>query len=111
MNCPSCTHTNPGSAKFCSECGAPLGGSLDGSAYVPATLAAKLEEARAASGGERKQVTVLFADVEESMKLSGEMSAEEWWKIVEEMFARLCEGVHRYEGVVDRFTGDGIMAL
>ncbi|MHB8690720.1 MAG: adenylate/guanylate cyclase domain-containing protein [Solirubrobacteraceae bacterium] len=111
MNCPSCRHTNSESAKFCSECGAPLGRRLDGSAYVPATLAAKLEEARAASGGERKQVTVLFADVEESMKLSGEMSTEEWWKIVEEMFARLCEGVHRYEGVVDRFTGDGIMAL
>jgi class 3 adenylate cyclase/tetratricopeptide (TPR) repeat protein len=61
--------------------------------------------------GERKQVTVLFADVMGSMELAESCDAEEWREIMDRFFAILCEGVHRLEGTVDKFTGDGIMAL
>ena len=61
--------------------------------------------------GERKQVTVLFADVMGSMDLAEQIDPEEWRRIMDRFFAILCEGVHRFEGTVDKFTGDGIMAL
>src|SRR5206468_3744496 len=61
--------------------------------------------------GERKQVTVLFADVMGSMELAERSDPEQWQQIMERFFAILCDGVHRFEGTVDKFTGDGIMAL
>ncbi len=66
---------------------------------------------RAALEGERKQVTVLFADVVESMELAERTDPEEWRRVMDRLFSILCEGVHRFEGTVDKFTGDGIMAL
>jgi class 3 adenylate cyclase/tetratricopeptide (TPR) repeat protein len=61
--------------------------------------------------GERKQVTVLFADVMGSMELAEQSDPEEWQRIMARFFSILCAGVHRFEGTVDKFTGDGIMAL
>ena len=61
--------------------------------------------------GERKQVTVLFADVKGSMDLAEQTDPEEWRQIMQRFFALLSEGVRRFEGTVDKFTGDGIMAL
>src|SRR5205823_5938526 len=61
--------------------------------------------------GERKQVTVLFADVKESMDLAAALDPEEWGRIMDRFFLILADGVHRFEGTVDKFTGDGIMAL
>jgi class 3 adenylate cyclase/tetratricopeptide (TPR) repeat protein len=61
--------------------------------------------------GERKQVTVLFADVMGSMELAEQSDPEEWRRIMDRYFSILCEGVHRFEGTVDKFTGDGIMAI
>jgi class 3 adenylate cyclase/tetratricopeptide (TPR) repeat protein len=60
---------------------------------------------------ERKQVTVLFADVSGSMDLSEQQDPEEWRKIMQRFFALLAETVERFEGTVDKFTGDGIMAI
>jgi class 3 adenylate cyclase len=74
-------------------------------------LADKIRAGRAALERERKQVTVLFADVMGSMELAERSDPEEWRRIMERFFAILCEGVHRFEGTVDKFTGDGIMAL
>ena len=54
---------------------------------------------------------MLFADVMGSMELAERSDPEEWRRIMERFFAILCEGVHRFEGTVDKFTGDGIMAL
>ena len=54
---------------------------------------------------------MLFADVMGSMDLAEQSDPEEWRQIMERFFAILCEGVHRFEGTVDKFTGDGIMAL
>jgi class 3 adenylate cyclase len=74
-------------------------------------LAGKILTTRAALEGERKQVTVLFADVKGSMELAESLDPEEWHKILDRFFAILADGVHRFEGIVNQYTGDGIMAL
>jgi adenylate cyclase len=61
--------------------------------------------------GERKQVTVLFADVSGSMDLAEQHDPEEWRKIMQRFFSTLADAVTRFEGTVDKFTGDGIMAI
>ena len=129
VSCPACGAHNPGAQKFCSVCGHALGGgdSPDGAperapapaaadardprAYTPAHLAEKILGARAELDGERKQVTVLFADVMGSMHLAEQTDPEVWRGIMERFFRILCDGAHRFEGTVDKFTGDGIMAL
>jgi class 3 adenylate cyclase/tetratricopeptide (TPR) repeat protein len=60
---------------------------------------------------ERKQVTVLFADVSGSMDLAEHEDPEEWRKIMQRFFSLLADSVNRFEGTVDKFTGDGIMAI
>jgi adenylate cyclase len=65
----------------------------------------------AQSGGERKQVTVLFADVQGSMDMAEGQDPEQWHAIMQRFFSTLAEAVHRFEGTVDKFTGDGIMAI
>ena len=61
--------------------------------------------------GERKQVTVLFADVSGSIDLAEQQDPEEWRKIMQRFFSVLADAVTRFEGTVDKFTGDGIMAV
>src|SRR5262249_25020126 len=73
--------------------------------------AEKILTSRSALEGERKQVTVLFADVKGSMDLAEQVDPEEWHRIMDRFFAILSEGVHRFEGTVNQYTGDGIMAL
>lgn len=80
-------------------------------ASVPSDLAEKMVAGARALVGERKQVTVLFADVKGSMELSERLDAEEWHGIMDRCVSLLCDGVHRYEGTVSQFTGDGLMAL
>jgi len=79
--------------------------------YTPKHLADKILTSRAALEGERKQVTVLFADVKGSMELASQVDPEEWHQILDRFFQILTEGVHRFEGTVNQYTGDGIMAL
>ena len=116
-SCPACgAATEPGE-KFCGDCGAALtSGAAAAPAHSPSTpvpqlLADKIRQGRASIEGERKQVTVLFADVKGSMDLAEQLDPEEWSAIMQRFFAILCEGVERFEGFVDKFTGDGIMAL
>jgi class 3 adenylate cyclase len=119
--CGACGRENPPGAKFCNQCGAPLAA---GSAtvppaapqrprpdYTPKHLADKILQSRAALEGERKQVTVLFADVQGSMELAEQLDPEQWHAILDRFFTLLTEGVHRFEGTVNQYTGDGIMAL
>ncbi|HWO16478.1 MAG TPA: adenylate/guanylate cyclase domain-containing protein [Solirubrobacterales bacterium] len=61
--------------------------------------------------GERKQVTVLFADVQGSMDMAERQDPEQWRRIMQRFFSILADGVHRFDGTVDKFTGDGIMAV
>ncbi len=78
---------------------------------TPKHLADKIRQSKAAVEGERKQVTVLFADVKGSMELAESLDPEAFSRIMSRFFAILTEGVERFEGFVDKFTGDGIMAL
>jgi class 3 adenylate cyclase/tetratricopeptide (TPR) repeat protein len=116
--CPSCGFENPTGFKFCGECGTPITGVVpteplerDPLAYTPKHLAEKILQSKSALEGERKQVTVFFADVKGSMDLQEDIDPEEWHRIMDRFFQILTEGVHRFEGTVNQYTGDGIMAL
>jgi hypothetical protein len=113
--CAACGTATEAEEKFCGNCGASLGEQAAAvrapAAYTPKHLAEKILTSRSALEGERKQVTVLFADVKGSMKLTESVDAEEWRRILDRFFAILTDGVHRFEGTVNQYTGDGIMAL
>jgi class 3 adenylate cyclase len=79
--------------------------------YTPNHLVEKILTTRSALEGERKQVTVLFADVKGSMELAEQVDPEEWHCILDRFFQILADGVHRFEGTINQYTGDGIMAL
>jgi adenylate cyclase len=113
--CPSCGTTNPPTGRFCRQCGTALNGPARAvpspASYTPRHLAEKILTSRSALQGERKQVTVLFADVKGSMDLAEQVDPEAWHGILDRFFSILADGVHRFEGTVNQFTGDGIMAL
>jgi class 3 adenylate cyclase/tetratricopeptide (TPR) repeat protein len=79
--------------------------------YPPSHLAEKILTSRSALEGERKQVTVLFADLKGSMELLADRDPEEARAILDPVLVRMMEAVHRYEGTVNQVMGDGIMAL
>jgi len=79
--------------------------------YTPNHLVEKIINSRSAIEGERKQVTVFFVDVKESMHLAERVDPEEWHRIMDRFFAILADGIHRFEGTINQFTGDGVMAL
>src|SRR5262245_29859 len=114
MRCSSCGHENPAGAKFCNKCGAHLAApafTLEPRSYTPRHLVEKILASRSALRGERKLVTVLFADVARSMELAERVDLEEWHRLLDRLFRILADGVHRYEGTINQYTGDGIMAL
>ena len=79
--------------------------------YTPKHLAERILTSRAALEGERKQVTVLFADLKGSMELLADRDPEEARQLLDPVLERMMEAVHRYEGTVNQVMGDGIMAL
>jgi class 3 adenylate cyclase len=97
--CGSCGATNEPGERFCGECGQALDTGVAVGAQGPSPE------------GERKQVTVLFADVERSMDLAARLDPEELAAVMGRLFALCAEGVERFEGTVVTFTGDGVMAL
>jgi len=117
LSCPSCGATYLPGQKFCGECGAKLGPGTaiaklsSPDSYTPKHLAEKILSSRSALEGERKQVTVLFADLKGSMELLADRDPEEARKILDPVLERLMEAVHRYDGTVNQVMGDGIMAL
>jgi adenylate cyclase len=113
MDCRHCaTALRPG-ARFCDRCGQPIAASAgrEPRDYTPRHLAERILTSRAALEGERKHVSVLFADVEGSMELAARLGPEEWHRSLDGFFRILTGGVHRFEGTVNQYTGDGIMAL
>jgi class 3 adenylate cyclase/tetratricopeptide (TPR) repeat protein len=88
-------------------------GSLPASpeAYTPQHLAERIRTAKAALEGERKQVTVLFADLKGSMELLADRDPEEARQILDPVLTHMMDAVHHYEGTVNQVMGDGIMAL
>ncbi|MCZ6715302.1 MAG: AAA family ATPase [Deltaproteobacteria bacterium] len=114
LGCMNCGAALPTAAKFCPECGTPAASASrerDLRVYTPKHLADKILTQKSALEGERKQVTVLFADVKGSMELAEQVDPEEWHALLDRFFQILTEGVHRFEGTVNQYTGDGIMAL
>ncbi len=120
--CTNCGTPLPASAKFCLECAHPVGASRTApaeaqarfsspEAYTPKHLAEKILTSKSALEGERKQVTVLFADLKGSMELLADRDPEEARKLLDPVLERMMEAVHRYEGTVNQVMGDGIMAL
>src|SRR6058998_3457292 len=119
VSCSNCCAELPPSAKFCLECGehvtpsraAMVSPSASPEAYTPKHLAERILTSKSALEGERKQVTVLFADLKGSMELLADRDPEEARKILDPVLAHMMEAVHHYEGTVNQVMGDGIMAL
>ena len=116
--CPSCGTGNLLGAKFCHQCATPLAGPSPDAhrthvplAYTPSYLTAKILASRAALEGERKQVTVMFADIKGSLTLIEGVDPEEARQRLDPVLHLMMEAVHRYEGTVNQLLGDGIMAL
>src|SRR5712692_8620890 len=126
--CPACQAVNPPSNKFCSECGERLAGAAPApaaaaapvapparfaspEAYTPKHLAEKILTSKGAIEGERKIVTVMFSDVSGFTAMSEKLDPEEVHSIIDRAFDVILGAVHRYEGTVNQFLGDGVMAL
>src|SRR5439155_314765 len=114
VSCQFCRHENPAGARFCNDCGAHLAAPTitpEPRSYTPRHLVEKILASQSALRGERKLVTILFADVVRSMELAERVDPEEWHRLLDRLFRILAGGVHRYEGTINQYTGDGIMAL
>src|SRR5437870_654508 len=124
--CPSCQASNPPGQKFCGECGAALAGKpasvevaparptdrfASPEAYTPKHLADKILTSKSAIEGERKIVSVMFSDVSGFTAMSEKLDPEEVHTIMDRAFEVILNAVHRYEGTVNQFLGDGVMAL
>lgn len=114
-SCPACGAPNAASNRFCYACGRALSTGVatarDPRAYTPRHLAEEILNRRSALEGEHKSVTVLFADVAGSMELAERVDAEEWHRILDRFFQILAREIHRFEGTINQYTGDGVMAL
>jgi len=123
--CPSCGHPNQPGSKFCDECGYNLAFpkepprkelSFDEKIakiqkYLPGGLTEKILAQREKIEGERKQVTVMFCDMEGYTGLTEKLGPEEAYSMMDQVYEILIHKVHDYEGTINELTGDGIMAL
>ena len=118
--CTNCGSQVSTTAKFCPECAHPIGTARDPPAgarfispesYTPKHLAERILTSKSALEGERKHVTVLFADLKGSMELIADRDPEEARKLLDPVLEHMMEAVHHYEGTVSLVMGDGIMAL
>ena len=125
LTCPECSQKNPPASKFCDECGHPLKLPAEQhpkeltseekiekiQRYLPKGLTQKILSKRDRIEGERKQVTVMFCDLEGFTALSEKLGPEDAYAIMDQIYEILIHKVHDYEGTVNEMTGDGIMAL
>jgi class 3 adenylate cyclase/tetratricopeptide (TPR) repeat protein len=116
--CTNCGTQLSATAKFCPECAHPVAAGVvtqrrftSPETYTPKHLAEKILTSKSALEGERKQVTVLFADMKGSMELLADRDPEDARKLLDPVVEHMMEAVHRYEGTVNQVMGDGIMAL
>src|SRR5688572_8928089 len=119
--CSMCGRGLSPTAKFCPECAHPTGirqvrpldtrGVDSPESYTPKHLAERIINSKAALEGERKQITVLFADLKGSTQLLADRDPEDARKLLDPVIEHMMEAVHRYEGTVNQVMGDGIMAL
>jgi class 3 adenylate cyclase/tetratricopeptide (TPR) repeat protein len=119
IRCSKCNSSNPPQFKFCGECGNALTQAAppfpvnyeQPHSYTPKHLADKILTTRSAIEGERKLVTVLFADVAGFTAISEKLDAEQVHDVMDGCFRILMDEIHRFEGTINQFTGDGVMAI
>src|SRR5215470_11245039 len=127
VSCPECRSSNPATARFCAACGARFGAPVTSSATDAARPRGRESTGSGPGGGgaehpvadaaprlpegERKELSVLFADISGSLSLIVDRDPETADAILSEIIAQLVEAVHRYGGTVNKIRGDGIMAL
>ena len=119
LTCPKCGIRITPPSKFCDECGtelvedtkAPLLSYSKPQSYTPKYLADKILTSRRSIEGERKLVSVLFADVANFTSISEKLDPEQVHQMMDDCFKILMDEIHRYEGTINQFTGDGVMAL
>jgi hypothetical protein len=115
LSCPSCGDEVTLGSRFCGSCGAALGTSTayayfsSPQAYTPEYLAQRIRTSRSALEGERKQITVLFADIRGSMELIADRDPEEARVLLDNIIELMMDAVHRYEGTVNQVAGDGLI--
>jgi class 3 adenylate cyclase len=117
--CTECGKENPPASRFCNGCGHDLSRPDEVTpidydhpqSYTPKFLADKILNTRSAIEGERKLVTVLFADVANYTSISEKLDPEEAHQVMDGCFKILMDEIHKYEGTINQFTGDGVMAL
>ena len=115
--CAACGTELAAAARFCFACGQPVSEIAETpkfgvpGAYTPKHLAEKILATRSALEGERKHVTVLFCDIASSTALADRLGAETMHTVLNQFFDLALAEVHRYEGTVNQFLGDGLMAL
>lgn len=110
-NCPNCGENNSSAARYCQNCGIKLHSDTKSTDYTPEHLREQVLNTRAALEGERKQVTVLFVDIQDSQQLARALSDEAWHRLLDQFFALLNRCIHQNEGTINQYTGDGVMAL
>ncbi len=117
LSCQACGAASPPGQKFCGECGTALDRTTKAprfaapESFTPKHLASRILTSRSALEGERKQVTVLFADVKGSLELIEGSDPEHAHRLLDAGLRTMMDAVHRFEGTVNQFIGDGIMAL
>lgn len=104
--CKACGHCNEIDARYCVSCGEPLA-----EAAAPTQNPSQLLRKLSASGGERKRLTVLFADIRNSTGLIAAIDPEQAMRRIEPVLDAMKDAVHRYDGIVNKIQGDGVMAL
>src|SRR5438552_17735499 len=116
--CGACGNDLPAGSRFCNKCGTPVSGESAGEArfaspqsYTPKHLADKILTSKTALEGERKQVTVLFCDIANSTSLAERVGPERMPALLNGFFELALAAVHKLEGTINQFLGDGFMAL
>jgi class 3 adenylate cyclase/tetratricopeptide (TPR) repeat protein len=111
VTCAACGAAQPRGARFCPECGRAVAAASAPAGYTPRHIREQILAVRSAIEGERKQVTVLFCDIVRSSALAAELGPEEFHRAIDRFFGVALAEVHRYEGTINQFLGDGFMAL
>ncbi len=117
--CPQCNFPNPSNFMFCGKCGydfqqasvTPFIDYSEPQSYTPKFLTDKILTTRSSLEGERKLVTVLFADVANYTSMTEKLDPEDVHQIMDGCFKILMDEIHKHEGTINQFTGDGVMAL
>lgn len=110
--CANCGFDNPEGMRFCGQCGSRLSAAQEPlGVMMGPDLAERFRRAGLEASGQRRNVTILFVDITGYTLLSGQLDSEDLYGLIQQTLRALAQAVYKFEGVVDKFTGDGLMAL